>query len=97
MGKGGLGSCEEGGLGTPRVWGSRKPPYTYTPWLGTPPVQPRYPFGQGLPRAHQQQDPPGGLQSRPPPQFCSTPELLALAGGSPAPPQALLNLSLQTG
>lgn len=58
--------CEKGGAGdTHRVWGSRKSPHTFTPALGTPPVQPHYPFGQHLPGAHQQQDPPGGLQSPP--------------------------------
>lgn len=83
------GPYEKGGTGHPQDMGQQEtPPHTYVPRLGTPPVQPHCPFEQHLPRTHQQ-DPPGGLQS--------TPELLALAGGSPAPPQALLNLPLQTG
>lgn len=79
---------EKGGTGHPQDMGQQETPHAYTPRLGHPQCSPVTTLGSTS-RLISSKTLLGG--SRVPP------ELLAPAGGSAAPPQALLNLPLQTG
>lgn len=79
----------EKGWDSPRVCGSRKPPTPSPLGWGHAQCSPITPLGSPSPGLTSSKTLLGGSKA--------PPELLAPPGGSPAPPQALLNLPLQTG